>query len=155
MQQTTIVGRYESHYPIAETLWVAAGIVLLLAFGDALTLLVVGLAIVAMAAAWWIHRAGHRGGSGHAMAVIAPFIVAAAALAAVLTLAAPAQAASVDSRFDICAALRNGTSLATIESTLEARGYSATNAGVLTGTTIRQHCPDQAAGVMAQIPQKS
>ncbi len=32
---------------------------------------------------------------------------------------------AIDSRFDICAALRNGTSLATIETTLEARGYSA------------------------------
>jgi hypothetical protein len=76
---------------------------------------------------------------------------AAAALAATLTFAAPAQAATIDSRFDICAALRNGTSLASIETTLEARGYSASNAGALTGITIRQHCPDQAAGVMAQI----
>ena len=153
MQQTAIAGRHESHYPIAETLWVLAGIIVLLAFGDVVALLAVALAIAAMAAAWWIHRrSAHRVGShGHAAAVIGPFVVAAAALAAVLTLAAPARAASVDSRFDICAALRNGTSLATIESTLEARGYSATNAGVLTGSTIRQHCPDQAAGVMAQI----
>ena len=78
-------------------------------------------------------------------------IVVAAALAAGLTFAAPAQAASIDTRFDICAALRYGTSLASIETTLEARGYSASNAGALTGITIRQHCPDQAAGVMAQI----
>jgi hypothetical protein len=153
MQQTTIAGYHETHYPVAEALWVFAGIILLLAFGDAATLLVVGFAIAAMAAAWWIHRrAGHRsGGKGYAMAVVAPFIVAAAAVAAVLAVAAPAQAASVDSRFDICAALRSGTSLATIESTLEARGYNATNAGTLTGTTIRRHCPDQAAGVMAQL----
>ncbi len=157
MQQTTIAGHHETHYPIAEALWVLAGIILLLAFGDGLVLLVVAFAIAAMAAAWWIHRrVGHRVGSkGHAMVVVGPFIIAAAALAAVLTVAAPAQAASVDSRFDICAALRNGTSLATIESTLEARGYSATNAGTLTGTTIRQHCPDQAAGVMAQISRTS
>jgi hypothetical protein len=153
MQQNTMAARHESRYPIAETLWVLAGIVLLLAFGDGVTLLVLAFATAAIAAAWWIHRrAGHRVGSKvHAMAVIGPFVVASAALAAVLTLAAPAQAASVDSRFDICAALRNGTSLATIESTLEARGYNATNAGTLTGTTIRQHCPDQAAGVMAQL----
>jgi hypothetical protein len=75
----------------------------------------------------------------------------AAALAAGLTFAAPARAASIDTRFDICTALRDGASLATIESTLAARGYSASNAGALTGITVRQHCPDQAAGVMAQL----
>jgi hypothetical protein len=86
------------------------------------------------------------------MTMIRPFIFGGtAAVAAALTLAAPAQAATVDNRFDICAALRNGTSLANIETTLEARGYSAYNAGALTGITIRQQCPDQAAGVMAQI----
>jgi hypothetical protein len=73
-----------------------------------------------------------------------------AAMVAALTLPAPADAATIDSRFDICAALRNGTSLAAIETTLEARGYNATNAGVLTGTTIRQHCPDQTANAVAQ-----
>lgn len=72
------------------------------------------------------------------------------ALIATVTLAAPAQAAATDSRYDICTALRSGTSLAAIETTLEARGYNATNAGVLTGTTIRQHCPDQTANAMAQ-----
>jgi hypothetical protein len=75
---------------------------------------------------------------------------AGAAMAAALTLPAPADAATIDSRFDICAALRDGTSLASIESTLEAKGYNATNAGVLTGTTIRQHCPDQAGNAMVQ-----
>ena len=80
---------------------------------------------------------------------------AGAAVAAALTLPAPADAASIDSRFDICAALRNGTSLASIETTLEARGYNATNAGVLTGTTIRQHCPDQAGNAMAQAQNAS
>ena len=73
-----------------------------------------------------------------------------AAVIATVTLAAPAQAAATDSRYDICAALRSGTSLAAIETTLEARGYDATNAGVLTGTTIRQHCPDQTANAVAQ-----
>lgn len=76
---------------------------------------------------------------------------AGAAMAAALTLPAPADAATIDSRFDICAALRNGTSLASIETTLEARGYNATNAGVLTGNTIRQHCPDQAPNAVAQV----
>ncbi|MDT5165907.1 MAG: hypothetical protein QOC88_2801 [Mycobacterium sp.] len=73
------------------------------------------------------------------------------ALVATLTLAAPAQAAATDSRYDICAALRSGTSLASIETTLEARGYNATNAGLLTGTTIREHCPDQTANAVAQV----
>jgi hypothetical protein len=76
---------------------------------------------------------------------------AAAALASVLIVAAPAQGATINNRFDICAALRSGTSLAAIETTLEARGYSASNAGALTGMTIRQQCPDQTAGVMAQL----
>ena len=76
---------------------------------------------------------------------------AGAAMAAALALPAPADAATIDSRFDICAALRDGTSLAAIETTLEARGYNATNAGVLTGNTIRQHCPDQVSNAMSQI----
>ena len=78
-------------------------------------------------------------------------LAAACALAAAVTIAAPAQAASTDTRFDVCAALRSGTSLASIEATLEAGGYSASNAGALTGTTIRQHCPDQTANVLAQV----
>jgi hypothetical protein len=82
--------------------------------------------------------------------ISASLLAAGAAMVATLTLAAPAQASAIDSRYDICAALRNGTSLASIETTLEARGYNATNAGVLTGTTIRQHCPDQASNAMAQ-----
>jgi hypothetical protein len=76
---------------------------------------------------------------------------AGAAMAAALALPAPADAATIDSRFDICAALRNGTSLASIETALEARGYNATNAGTLTGNTIRQHCPDQAPNAVAQV----
>jgi predicted PurR-regulated permease PerM len=154
MRQSAITGHHENRYPIAEALWVLAGIILLLAFADSLALLILALATVTLAAAWWIHRrVDHRVGSnGHAMTMVLPVLfAAAAALTAVLTLAAPAQAAAIDTRFDICAALRNGTSLASIETTLEARGYSASNAGALTGTTIRQQCPDQAAGVMAQI----
>jgi hypothetical protein len=85
------------------------------------------------------------------MTMLLSFIFAVTALVATLTLAAPARAGSIDSRFDICSALRNGTSLASIETTLEHRGYTAFNAGALTGTTIRQQCPDQAAGVMAQL----
>jgi uncharacterized membrane protein len=154
MRQTTISGHHETRYPIAETLWIVAGIILMLAFGDVLTLLVLALAIVTVATAWWIHRrVDHRVGStGHAMIMILPFIFAAAAvLAPALTLAAPAQAATINTSFDICAALRNGTSLASIETTLEARGYNASNAGALTGNTIRQQCPDQTSNVMAQV----
>ena len=75
----------------------------------------------------------------------------AGALAAAFMVAAPAQPASVATSIDICAALRNGTSLRTIEATLEARGFSASKAGAVTGSAIRQHCPDQAADVMAQL----
>jgi hypothetical protein len=99
---------------------------------------------------WRFPTSFGRGIKGYAMAMLMSFIFAVAALAATL-LAAPAQAASVDARFDICSALRNGTSLASIETTLEARGYTASNAGALTGTTIRQQCPDQTARVMAQL----
>ena len=190
MRQTITSRHHETRYPIAETLWILAGIILVLTYGDALLVLALAFAVATMTMAWWIHRKvgvalkkqhgigfggpsepsiekptpdavndGWRpptsvvvGRTGYSMTMIRAFIfAAAAALAALFTLAAPAQAASINSSFDICAALRNGTSLATIESTLEARGYSATNAGALTGTSIRQHCPDQAAGVMAQI----
>jgi Protein of unknown function (DUF732) len=92
-----------------------------------------------------------EGIKGYVKTMLMSFILAATALAATLTLAAPVQAAMIDTRFDICSALRNGTSLASIETTLEARGYTASNAGALTGATIRQQCPDQAAGVMAQL----
>ena len=164
MRQSTISGDQGTRYPIAETLWILAGIILIFAFGDGLAFLVLAFAIVTMAATWWLHRRADAvtdgryvptsfgvGSKSYALTMLLPLIVAATALAAVLTLAAPAQAATIDTRFDICAALRNGTSLATIETTLEARGYSASNAGALTGITIRQQCPDQAAGVMAQI----
>ncbi len=94
----------------------------------------------------------HNITNGHSV-IRSSLLAAGAAIIATLTLAAPAQAATIDSRYDICAALRNGTSLAAIETTLEASGYNATNAGVLTGNTIRQHCPDQApiAAAQAQV----
>jgi hypothetical protein len=74
-----------------------------------------------------------------------------AAVVAALTFVAPAEAASINTRFDICAELRNGASLASIEAALEARGYSPTRAGALTGRTIRRLCPDQAANAIAQV----
>jgi hypothetical protein len=93
---------------------------------------------------------GHQDARHHAKTMIRSVLSGTAGVLTVLMLAAPAQAASVDSHFDVCAALRSGTSLASIETALEARGYSARNAGALTGTIIRQQCPDQAAGVIAQ-----
>ncbi|ORA17373.1 hypothetical protein [Mycobacterium arosiense] len=45
---------------MAETLWVIAGAVLLLALGDVVIALILALAAAAMATAWWIRRAGHR-----------------------------------------------------------------------------------------------
>ncbi|WIM88475.1 hypothetical protein PT015_02930 [Candidatus Mycobacterium wuenschmannii] len=87
--------------------------------------------------------------NGHGM-IRTSLLAGGAAVIAALTLAAPAQGAAIDSRYDICAALRGGTGLAAIETTLESRGYNATNAGVLTGNTIREHCPDQASNAMAQ-----
>jgi hypothetical protein len=95
---------------------------------------------------------GHHNARYHATTMIRSSLLAAAgAVAAAVTIAAPAQAASIDTRFDVCAALRSGASLASIEASLEAGGYSAANAGTLTGTTIRQQCPDQAANVVAQV----
>ena len=79
------------------------------------------------------------------------FLPAMGALVAALMFVAPAQAASINTRFDICAALRNGTSLASIEAALEARGYSPSKAGTLTGRTIRRLCPDQTANAIAQV----
>jgi hypothetical protein len=94
---------------------------------------------------------GRQDARHYAKTIIRSVLFSTAGALTVLMLAAPAQAASVESSYDVCAALRSGTSLASIETALEARGYSASNAGALTGTTIRQQCPDQAAGVMAQV----
>src|ERR1700753_1846350 len=56
MRQNTITGHHEAHYPVAEALWILAGIILLLAFGDVLILLAVAVAVIGMATAWWAHR---------------------------------------------------------------------------------------------------
>jgi hypothetical protein len=95
---------------------------------------------------------GYRYSNVQKLIVLAGIVAATlAAFAAALVIAAPARAATIDANFDICGALRGGTSLASIETSLEARGYSATKAGSVTGMTIRQQCPEQAAPVMAQI----
>jgi hypothetical protein len=48
-------------------------------------------------------------------------------------------AASIVPSFDVSTAMRKGTSLGTIEASLEARGDSASHADTLTRITIRQH----------------
>jgi Flp pilus assembly protein TadB len=61
MQQTTISGRRGSRYPVGEAVWIVAGIIVMLAFGDAFILSALAFAIVTMTAAWWAHRkAEHR-----------------------------------------------------------------------------------------------
>ncbi len=60
----------DSHYPISEAVWIVAGIIMLLAFGDALVLLALGLAIATMAAAWWTYRRVQQ--SGQRTADLAP-----------------------------------------------------------------------------------
>jgi len=61
MAHTTTAGQHGTHFPVAEALWILAGIVLLLAFGDVLVLLALAIAIATMGAAWWTYRtAEHR-----------------------------------------------------------------------------------------------
>jgi ABC-type bacteriocin/lantibiotic exporter with double-glycine peptidase domain len=54
MRQTIITAA--THHPIGEAVWIAAGIIVMFAFGDALTLLALALVTVTMATAWWIDR---------------------------------------------------------------------------------------------------
>lgn len=61
MRQTINRQRPDARLPIAETLWIIAGSVLLLALGDVVILVALALAAAAIATAWWIRRAaGHR-----------------------------------------------------------------------------------------------
>jgi uncharacterized membrane protein YidH (DUF202 family) len=54
MGHTRISERHGNHHTIAAAIWIIAGIVAVIAFGDVLTLLAVALAIVATA--WWMWR---------------------------------------------------------------------------------------------------
>jgi len=57
----TTIGGHRGH-PIGEAIWIVAGIIVLMAFGDELVLLALALAVAAMATGWWIHhRVGRRG----------------------------------------------------------------------------------------------
>ncbi|OBH53131.1 hypothetical protein A5685_14355 [Mycobacterium colombiense] len=61
MRQTIIRQRSAAPFPIAETLWVIAGTILLLALGDVVIVSALVLGAAAIAAAWWIRRtAGGR-----------------------------------------------------------------------------------------------
>lgn len=53
------------HYPVSEAVWIAAGLIMLLAFGDILVLLALALAIVAMTAAWLGYRKVRQRGQGN------------------------------------------------------------------------------------------
>jgi hypothetical protein len=61
MQQTIISAHRANRYPVGEAVWLVAGIIVMLAFGDAFILSALAFAIAAMTAAWWAHRkAEHR-----------------------------------------------------------------------------------------------
>jgi hypothetical protein len=62
MWQTNSNGYNDSHVPFGEAVWISAGIILVLAFGDVLVLLALAAAIVAMTTAWWTYRKAQRGG---------------------------------------------------------------------------------------------
>lgn len=48
------------HYPFGEAVWIVAGIIMLMAFGDVVIVLALVIA-AAVTATWWIHRkAEHR-----------------------------------------------------------------------------------------------
>lgn len=60
MRQTIIHQRSAAPFPIAETLWVITGTVLLLALGDVVIVSALALAAAAVAAAWWMRRTARR-----------------------------------------------------------------------------------------------
>ncbi len=65
MRQIITSERLGARYPIAESLWVIAGFIVLLALGDIVIVLALALAAVATTAAWWIRRnAGRRAQNG-------------------------------------------------------------------------------------------
>jgi hypothetical protein len=54
MLQTTISEHRGN--PIGEAVWIVAGIIVVMAFGDVFVVLALALAIAAMTATWWVHR---------------------------------------------------------------------------------------------------
>jgi hypothetical protein len=67
MRQTNSNGYNDSHFPFGEAVWISAGIIMVLAFGDVLVLLALALAIAGMTTAWLSYRkVQHRGQSNGA-----------------------------------------------------------------------------------------
>ena len=60
MRQTNIRPRSDPRFPIAETLWIFAGTILLLALGDVVIVLALALVAAAIATAWWVRRTAGR-----------------------------------------------------------------------------------------------
>jgi hypothetical protein len=54
MRHTTISGRHGTHHTVAAAFWILAGVIIVIALGDALTLLAVAFAIVTTVR--WIYR---------------------------------------------------------------------------------------------------
>jgi len=48
------------HSPIGEAVWIAAGIIIMFAFGDAFVLSALAFGIVTMAGAWFTHHRAER-----------------------------------------------------------------------------------------------
>jgi hypothetical protein len=65
MRQTNSNGYNDSRFPLGEAVWISAGIIMVLAFGDVLVLLALALAIAAMTTAWWTYRKAQRGGQSN------------------------------------------------------------------------------------------
>ena len=61
MRHTNIRKRSDARYPIADTLWAIAGVILLLALGDVVIVLALALAAAALVTTWWIrHNFAYR-----------------------------------------------------------------------------------------------
>ncbi len=81
----------QSRNPVGEAAWIAAGIVVLLAFGDVLVLSALGLAIVGMTVAWLACRkVPHDGQGNEALASVTHIRSASAAPRPPTTTRAPA-----------------------------------------------------------------
>lgn len=64
----------------------------------------------------------------------------------------PANAAVDNSpSINVCMALRYGTTLAELERALEARGYTAYDAGTYAGMSVRLHCPALIPNVLGML----
>jgi hypothetical protein len=65
MRHSTISEKYDTHHTVVAELWILAGVIALVALGDALAVSVVAVAVVITA--WWIYReVEHRVEGKHA-----------------------------------------------------------------------------------------